>query len=92
MDADQSKQSQPDPDDDLSDVWLEDRKAYPGETFYGGRGVIFPSQMHSSGSHSPLADNSALDQIEYKRRMMAAFHEQLRKEAEEQFNSRPRTR
>lgn len=28
------------PDDD--DVWLEDRKALPGETFYGGRGVAFP--------------------------------------------------
>jgi hypothetical protein len=92
MDADQSKQSQPDPDDDLSDVWLEDRKAYPGETFYGGRGVIFPSRMHSSGSGPSSADKTALDQIEYKGRMMKAFHGQLRKEVEEQFNSRPRTR
>jgi len=30
------------PEDDYSDVWLEDRKALPGETFYGGRGVAFP--------------------------------------------------
>lgn len=30
------------PLDDDSDVWLEDRKALPGETFYGGRGVAFP--------------------------------------------------
>lgn len=30
------------PVDDDSDVWLEDRKALPGETFYGGRGVAFP--------------------------------------------------
>jgi hypothetical protein len=30
------------PEDDYSDVWLEDRKALPGETLYGGRGAVFP--------------------------------------------------
>jgi hypothetical protein len=34
------------------------------------------------------ADKPALDQSEYKRKMMAEFHGQLRKEAEQQFNSR----
>ena len=72
----------PTPEDDLSDVWLEDRKARPGETFYGGRGVLLTS---SPFSNSP----SNKQQQDYKQRMMAAFEEKLAKEAEGQFSESP---
>jgi len=82
----QQPSNNPPPEDD-SDVWLEDRKAYPGEKLYGGRGVIFLSQMLSGASRSPLASKPDLEQKEYKLKMMKGFDEKLRKEVEAQFNS-----
>lgn len=62
------------------DAILYDRPAEPGESFYGGRGVIFVTPGSS-------ARNAADAQESTKEEMMRAFDKTLAAEVEAQFDS-----
>ncbi len=80
-------------DDGDEVVFPEVRKARPGEMFYGGRGVIFPSEMYFARSRNPSPakrERTPQEQKEYeefRRRGIASGVKEIAEAMEAQFNA-----